>query len=323
MANKKHLVFGTLIMGMAFAAVLAGCASTGSTKAEAPAAGAEAPVALGLTLEESLGRYAGPQVQNWDDQEVNVYFFDPLRLDELKAELDAGGEYAQDGSNEYNRDWEQGKTFARLAVRPDGRVQLDLCKDDNSVVEYRYKKVNPKKGSLAALEPQSKESIGKYMVPQEQTWGEEKVTVYFLDPLYFEEFKVELDAGDTYYQADSWTENRDWEQGKTFARWAVRADGIFELDLCKADNSRTGYLYKKVHQAGDTWEETWDEGRIMFTYLGLTDPGFVIDPDSDKDGGRPQYKGYYKMTYLDDGGRTVYIYYPNTGRDAQYSKPLD
>jgi hypothetical protein len=36
-----------------------------------------------------------------------------------------------------------------------------------------------------------------------------------------------------------------------------------------------------------------------------------------------QYKGYYKMTYLDDGERIAYIYYPATGRDAQYSEPLD
>jgi hypothetical protein len=67
----------------------------------------------------------------------------------------------------------------------------------------------------------------------------------------------------------------------------------------------------------------WDEGRITFTYLGLTDPGFVLDPDSGKDRGRLQHKGYYKMTYLDQGGYSVYIYYPETGRDARYSKPLN
>jgi hypothetical protein len=63
------------------------------------------------------------------------------------------------------------------------------------------------------------ESLRKYTVPQEQTWGDEKVTVYFLDPLRFEEFKAELDAGGEYLQADSWTnDKRDWDRGKDLCK---------------------------------------------------------------------------------------------------------
>lgn len=70
-----------------------------------------------------------------------------------------------------------------------------------------------------ALTPKLDESLRKYTVPQEQTWGDEKVTVYFLDPLRFEEFKAELDAGGEYLQADSWTnDKRDWDRGKDLCK---------------------------------------------------------------------------------------------------------
>jgi hypothetical protein len=306
---KKDCVKGIACIALILAMLIlaAGCASTPK----------EPPVALGLTLEESLQRYMGPQEQNWGNKKVNVYFLDSLRFEEFKAELDAGGEYKEDGSwTEKNRDWSQGETFARWAVWPDGISELDLCKEDNSRAGYRYKKVPQ------ASELKLEESLRKYVVPQEQTWDKgEKVTVYFLDPLHFEEFKVEIDAMDEYYQADSWTYTRDWEKGMTFARWAARADGTFELTLCKKNNSTPSYRYKKLPQVGDTWEEKWDEGMIKFTYLGLEDPGFIHDPGKDRGAG--MYKGYYKMTYLDDGGRTVYIYYPETGRNAQYSNWLD
>jgi hypothetical protein len=133
-----------------------------------------------------------------------------------------------------------------------------------------------------------------------------------------------MEAEGEWYTADIWEENnRDWERGKTFARFVVRPDGDFETDICREDNSRTGYMYKTPPKVGATWDEDWDEGRITFTYLGLDDPGFILDTESDKDRGRPNYKGYYKMTYHDEGGRTVYIYYPESGRAAQYSVPLN
>jgi hypothetical protein len=276
----------------------------------------EPPVARGLTLEESLVRYAGAQEQMWDTERVPVYYLDPLRFDAFKAELDAGGEFRQFDQWTGTRDWEQGKTFARWAARPNGVFDLSLCTADNTEAGYRYRKVSRAAGAKLA------ESLSRYVIPREETWGKETVTVYALDPLQFEEFKVELDAGDALYQAYRNDFNRDWSRGTAFARWAARADGTFELTLGNRDNTTVEYTYKQTRQAGETWEEVWDEGRITFTYLGLTDPGFVIDPDSDRDGGRPQYKGYYRMTYLDQGGYSVYIYYPDTGRAAQYSKPL-
>jgi hypothetical protein len=104
--------------------------------------------------------------------------------------------------------------------------------------------------------------------------------------------------------------------------WAERPDGSFELDLCKNDNSVTGYRYKKVPQA----EAAWDEGKITLTYLGIEAPsGF----DSRREGGGAgEYEGYYEFYYHDaqDGHHRCYVYYPTTGRsddDVQYSEWLD
>jgi hypothetical protein len=91
-------------------------------------------------------------------------------------------------------------------------------------------------GCATKPEPESEETdiwsldkiLRKYMAPQEQTWDNNGVKdaqytyVYFLDPLQFEEFRSELDAGGEYRQSDSWTDdNQDRIGGRTFARWAV------------------------------------------------------------------------------------------------------
>jgi hypothetical protein len=272
----------------------------------------------------------GPQEQNWGNEKVKVYFLDPLRFEALKAELDAGGEYSEvESRTEKNRDWEQGKTFARWAVRSNGRFQLELYKEDNSLVSYTYKKVDSKSSVASGLTLD--ESLRKYMGPCPQTWDEgENVTVYFLDPLHFEEFKVEIDAGDTLYQAGSWTDNnRSWAQGETFARWAARGDGTFDLNLCKKNNTTFGYVYKKPPQVGDAEETIWYTNesnktgarKVTITYLGLEDPGFELDPSRNgMNAGR--YKGYYKVEDPADGNS--YLYYPTSGdRNPKYSKPLN
>jgi hypothetical protein len=193
----------------------------------------------------------GPCPQTWeqegelDEQDTLVYFLDPLRFEDFRAELDAGGEYSQvDRGTEPERDWEEGKTFAQWAERPDGTFALNLYKSDNSVMWYNYTKAP--QASVLRL----KELLRKYMGPYPQTWeheGEQDTLVYFLDPLYFEEFKAELDAGANYSQVESSTvDNRDWEQGKTFARWAERPAGTFQLDLYKSDNSVIEYQYTKT-----------------------------------------------------------------------------
>ncbi|GHT68978.1 hypothetical protein FACS1894110_17590 [Spirochaetia bacterium] len=229
---------------LAASLLVTGCGTTGGSETQKP----ETEVrALGLSLDESLRRYMGPEQQTWGDEAVNVYFLDHLRFEEFKAELEAGGEYQQiDSWNDDNRDWERGKTFARLSVRRDGAVELDLCREDNSRSGYRYKKA-ASNGSRAALGPKLDASLRKYIGPNLQTWGDEAVNVYFLDPLNFEEFRVELDAGVEYFQTGSSNnDNRDWERGKTFARWAVRPDGRMELGLYKKDNSGVVYRYEKT-----------------------------------------------------------------------------
>jgi hypothetical protein len=103
----------------------------------------EAPVTLGLTLDESLRAYMGPSPQTWGDLgNVSVYYLDPPHFEAFKAELDAGGEYTQTNSwTDKNRDWERGKTFAQWDARPNGEFELRLMKEDNSIVGYRYTKV--------------------------------------------------------------------------------------------------------------------------------------------------------------------------------------
>lgn len=237
----KKTFFVTLIVGMVFAAVLA-CATTGG--GGTPPAPDEQAARLAAELDESLRKYSGPSVQTWNDEDAftYVYYLDPLRFEKFKAELDAGGEYLQaDSWTQKNRDWERGRAFARGAVRPDGRFQLELCTEDNSVIGYMYKKVPAAQGQKLA------ESLRRHSGPSVQTWGDDgdKFTyVYHLDPLRFEEFKAELDAGDAYNHVDSWTQdNRDWDRGRAFAWWAVRPDGSFELRLGKEDNSVIGYRY--------------------------------------------------------------------------------
>lgn len=296
-----------LVMVLTFGFVAAGCASTPAP--EGP------PVAQGLTLEEALGKYAAPEQQDWGGGKIAyVWLLDPQKFDAFKAELDAGGEFSQIDAWEETRDWWQGRLFVRWAQEPDGKYLLQLCKADNSVSAYRYEK---KKSST----PKLQESLGKYLVPQEQDWDGETVYVYFLDPLKFDHFKVELDAGNAYYEADSWDYQRDWDQGKTFARWAVRSDGTFELDLGKKDNSTFGYRYKTPPKIGDTWDEEWDEGMITLTYLGFEAPdGFILEREGE---GRGEYKGWYTF-YYHEWDTKCYVYYPASGRHGvQYGEGIE
>jgi hypothetical protein len=107
------------------------------------------PGTSGLKLDELLRKYMGPQPQTWgegdDIEEVEVYFLDPRRFDAFKDELEAGGEYIRYDSENYTRDWDTGKAFARVGVRTntdDGsKIELNLAKADNSTLNYRYIKI--------------------------------------------------------------------------------------------------------------------------------------------------------------------------------------
>jgi hypothetical protein len=196
----------------------------------------------------------GPNPQTWGDddnpEEVDVYFLDYSRFAAFKAELDEGGEYVQnddDDDDGFERDWDTGKAFARLGKRPDASVLLTLAKADNTTFNYDYTKATGASGDKLD------ELLRKYMVPQRQTWGDEdnpeEVDVYFLDHSRFADFKAELDAGGSYIEYDAWTEDRDWEMGKAFARLGVMAYGSterLELSRCDEDNSFAGYGYIKI-----------------------------------------------------------------------------
>jgi hypothetical protein len=206
-----------------------------------------------LSLDDLLRKYMAPNPETWDEDDeevnVNVYFIDPSHFEDFKSELDAGGEYTCYEDDTYPRTWEQDMAFARWIEYPDdytwhgqvGARRLNLCKEDNTVVEYRYKKASESSGrqKLDA-------SLRKYMGACPQIRNEENVNTYFLDPSRFDAFKSELDAGGKYSQIDSWNNTRDWNMGKAFVTLAVRDDGGFYLEHCKADNSCIGFKYKKV-----------------------------------------------------------------------------
>jgi len=212
---------------------------------------AESPWALKPKLVESLGKYMAPEIQTWGNEgDVSVYLIDANRFNEFKAELDAGGEYRQaDSWTDNNRDWNRGLLFARLGVLPDGRLNLDLGRADNSLVGYRYTK-----RTSGALGLKLQESLRKYMVPQMQNWGNDgDVSVYNVDADRFNEFKAELDAGGEYLPHEVQRNgNRNWDRGKTFAQFLVYHNkGEYGLRLGKSDNSVVSYSYIKLPQAGE------------------------------------------------------------------------
>jgi hypothetical protein len=242
---KKNYVKGIACIALILAMALAACSQPSGGGGDS---GAPLPVAPAATLEEMLRKYMGPKEEKWGDdgsRSTKVYYLDPSRYAAFKAELDAGGEYAQyEDWTDPNRNWERGQTFARFSIRPNGTVQVDLNKADNTETGARYNKT-----TSASLGPKLQESLRKYAGPREEKWGQydKPVKVYFLDPLQFEQFKAWLDAGNTYSQTDSFTDNnRDWDRGVTFARWSVLPDGTFSLDLMKQNNSGVGYAYKKA-----------------------------------------------------------------------------
>jgi len=206
------------------------------------------PWALKPKLVEILGKYMVPSQYTWGDEDVSVYNLDPNRFNEFKAELDNGGEYRQVESGTYNRDWEQGQLFARLVVRPNSRLSLELCRADNSVVGYNYTRI-----TSGALGLKLQESLSKYIGPRHENWGDgaygDDVLVYNLDANRFDEFKAELDASGEYGQTFNHSQrNRDWERGKAFARFVVFNRHFpnvvsFELQLYRSDNSGVQFGY--------------------------------------------------------------------------------
>jgi hypothetical protein len=237
MVNRRNWM-GILVVMMAIGIVLVGCPNDTTTPDE-------------FKLDELLREYMGPNPQTWGDdehrEEVDVYFLDHSRFDEFKTELEAGGEYVQDedGEHEYTRDWDKGKSFARLGKKPNDRVQLTLAKADNATFEYDYTK-NPQASGVKL-----DELLRKYMGPNPQTWGDdehrEEVDVYYLDHGRFDAFKAELDAGGKYIEYDTSTWTRDWDTGKTFVRLGVKLNGKkLELARCNANNSTSEYKYIQI-----------------------------------------------------------------------------
>jgi hypothetical protein len=223
---------------LAMGVVLGGCPNDTTTPDE-------------FNLDELLRKYMGPDPQTWGDddhrEDVDVYYLDPSRFDAFKTELDAGGEYVQDNEDEheYTRDWDKGKTFARLTKKSNDRVQLTLAKADNSTLDYDYTKNT--QTSWVKLD----ELLRKYMSPNPETWGDddhrEDVDVYYLEHSRFDAFKAELDAGGKYIEYEAETRNREWNTGKTFVRFGVKLNGKkLELARCNADNSTSEYKYIKI-----------------------------------------------------------------------------
>ena len=165
-SNPNPITILALITALASCATAqptGGASSTGTAPATAATASSAAAESK---LAEILGRYIVPDIQNWGNEgNVSVYFIDANRFNAFKAELDNGGEYRQTDSWTENRDWDRGRLFARLAVLPDGRLRLELCRANNSNNAYIYRKL-----TSGALGPKLQESLGKYMAPSIQDW---------------------------------------------------------------------------------------------------------------------------------------------------------
>jgi hypothetical protein len=246
MKNKLFLAVLAMVV-LAIGLMVAGCASI-STEASVPKAITVEEPPITPKLDELLHKYMAPQVSIYEWGGVEglqySYYLEPLHFEDFKANLDAGEEFLYSGTwTDDNRITARGMAFARWREKPVDQFQLDFCDEDKPLIRYHYKIVTP------AQREKLDNSLRKYMGPEPQRWGDdEKPTlVYFLDPLRFEAFKTELDAEGNYKQVDSWTGMRDWDKGTAFARFAVRPDGSFELELGKEDNSRIGYRYQKIH----------------------------------------------------------------------------
>jgi hypothetical protein len=178
------------------------------------------------------------------------------------------------------------KTYVRWAERPGGIIfELHHC-ESNSGTGYRYVKV------AATGRQKLDKLLSKYPGPDTQTWthydddigdevpDEKDTLVYFLDPERFAAFKDDLDAAGEYFQVDYWPENRDWELGKTFARWVERPDGSFQLQHYKRDNSGIVYkYYKKGSFIAVEWiSGGWEQAAEVNEPLALNDIYWVY-PD--------------------------------------------
>jgi hypothetical protein len=245
MISKRNWM-GMLVVMLAMGIVLAGCPNDTTTPDE-------------FKLEELLREYMGSEPQTWGDgddaEEVEVYFLEYNRFDDFKAEMDAGGEYDQDGEvDDFTRDWDKGKSFARLGKKPNDRVQLTLAKADNSTsnynYNYNYNYTKNSQGSGVKLD----ELLREYMGPNPQIWGEgddaENVDVYILDYSRFSDFKAEMDAGGKYVEYEDHSGNRDENdgaRGKNTAILAVRLNGKkLELRRGNADDTTVEYRYIKI-----------------------------------------------------------------------------
>lgn len=202
------------------------------------------------SLEEHILKYMEPHHEKWEDGAlpVDVYFLDVDSFETIKAELAAAGEYSGFESNsQSNRDWDRDMTFLRCVLRSDGRLEMALCKADNSLEGYDGKEVS------SGAKPKTEAVLHKYMAPKQEKWPEYngKITyVYNLDVDRFDEFKAELDASGTYLEAEGNARTRT-DDGRdnddTGARWCALPSGlIFKLEIWnKATKYEADYRYIK------------------------------------------------------------------------------
>jgi hypothetical protein len=240
---KKKGLLGMLAGLLAFGMVLSGCPTETDT----------------WTLKELLRKYMAPSSEIWgeDEEYTYVYYLDHLRIEEFKAELFERGEYTQgnDDPLTYTRDWNEGKTFAKWAERPDDTFELELCGSNNSTDKYTYETGQ----SISAAQRQKlDELLRKYMGAMPGTWENDieehgDQYSYSLDFDHFEDFRSELNAKwigySVFYFWDSTDTDDDtsWIGNKNFAWWAERDNGEFELVRCKDDNTGIEYYYAKGH----------------------------------------------------------------------------
>jgi hypothetical protein len=146
------------------------------------------------------------------------------------------------------------------------------------------------------ITPKLDELLHKYAGPRCSQNTDGKITYYYyLDPLRFEAFKTELDAGSEYQQTGIYPEDRDKERGMTLARWVVRSSGSIQLELFTEDDSGFSYDYKKVPQAS----------------------GLKLDEFLHK------YAGPYPQRWDGEGKGLTYVYFLDSLHFEEFKTELD
>ncbi|MDR2178362.1 MAG: hypothetical protein LBP20_10045 [Treponema sp.] len=239
----KNKFFGML--ALAFALVLAGCATNGAnttntTTADNAKGAAGGPVDIAKagggpnTKLTALLRTVPSYTETWD-REVTLYYFNPEFKDELIQAIQDSG-FIEAESGEYTRDWGLQQGVLRWCVSPDiekwdSELQFS-AQGETTVHTIGFKPGNP---VVSGGEPNTNRDLPTLLriVPSQiQIWNEGRenehdVTVYDFNPdnpALKDELLQALQNSGFIKIWDTGKYTRDWELERGVLRWCVSPD---------------------------------------------------------------------------------------------------